>query len=180
MQTSLLGLNGDEDVATPALGLERGGDVFIAVGEVLWERATGTSPPRPCIWNREVVSSSPWRGALGEGDGDVATPALGLERGGGVFIAVGEVLWERATRTSPPRSCIWNGEVVSSSPWRGALGEGDEDVATPALGLERGGGVFIAVGEVLWERATGTSPPRARRRIGQGRSRRGQTQSPVP
>lgn len=32
MQTSLLGLNGDGDVATPALGLEWGGGVFIAVG----------------------------------------------------------------------------------------------------------------------------------------------------
>jgi hypothetical protein len=41
-------------------------------------------------------------GALGEGDGDVATPAWDLERGGDVLIAMG-----------------------------GALGEGDEDVATP-------------------------------------------------
>ncbi len=37
-----------------------------------------------------AMSSSPWGGALGEGDGDVATPVWGLEleRGGDVFIAV--------------------------------------------------------------------------------------------
>ncbi len=50
---------GDEDVATPAMDPERGGDVLIAV----WE-------------------------ALGMGDEDVATPAMDLERGGDVLIAV--------------------------------------------------------------------------------------------
>ena len=47
------------------------------------------------------MSSLPWEGALGEGDEDVAAPALGWR--GDVFIAVG-----------------------------GALGEGDEDVTAPA------------------------------------------------
>ena len=39
-------------------------------------------------------------------------------------------LWERATRTSPPRSWDWDGKAMSSTPWGGALGDGDEDVAT--------------------------------------------------
>jgi hypothetical protein len=83
------------------------------------------------------MSSSPWGGALGKGDGDVATPAFALEmeRGGDVLIAVGEGLWERATGTSPPRPLLWkwNGEAMSSSPWGGALGKGDEDVAAPVV-----------------------------------------------
>jgi hypothetical protein len=41
-------------------------------------------------WNGEAMSSSPWGEALGEGDGDVATPVwdVELEWGGDVFIAV--------------------------------------------------------------------------------------------
>jgi hypothetical protein len=37
---------------------------------------TPPSPPRPGMWNwdGEAMSSSPWGGALGKGDGDVATP----------------------------------------------------------------------------------------------------------
>ena len=101
------------DVAAPTV--ERGGDVLIAVGKgfgmgrrgrrrpgpgmgrrcphrrwgELWDRATWTSPPRP--GNGEVMSSSPLGGALGQGDVDVAAPAL--ERGGDVLIAVGWASW---------------------------------------------------------------------------------------
>ncbi len=39
-----------------------------------------------------------------------------------------------ATRTSPARP--WNGGAMSSSPWEGSLGNGDEDVASPCIGLE--------------------------------------------
>jgi hypothetical protein len=35
---------------------------------------------------------------------------------------------------------------MSSTPWGGALGDGGEDVATPVVGLGRGGDVLIAVG----------------------------------
>jgi hypothetical protein len=38
------------------------------------------------------------------------------------------------------------GAVMSSSPWR-ILHNGDEDVATPAMDLERGGDVLIAMGD---------------------------------
>jgi|GEM_PF-5558597 len=43
-------------------------------------------------------------------------------------------------------------EVLSLLPWEEALGEGDEDVAAPAWGVElgRGGDVLIAVGKGLW------------------------------
>ena len=50
--------NGDEDVATPAMDLERGGDVLIAVGR-LWERATRTSPPRSLGGQNGTASASP-------------------------------------------------------------------------------------------------------------------------
>ena len=86
---------GDGDVATPVwdLELERGGDVFIAVGGGFGERATRTSPPRIGNWNwNGVAMSSSSRGrAWAEGDEDVAAPVwdVGLKRGGDVLIAVG-------------------------------------------------------------------------------------------
>jgi hypothetical protein len=44
------------------------------------------------------------------------------------------------------RSWDWDGKAMSSTPWGGALGDGGEDVATPVVGLGRGGDVLIAVG----------------------------------
>jgi hypothetical protein len=51
---------------------------------------------------------------------------------------------------------------MSSSPWEGLWGKGDEDVAAPVWGVELkwGGDVLIAVGGGFGERATRTSPPR--------------------
>ena len=59
--------NGNEDVAAPArgLGLERGGDVFIAVERGFGERATRTSPPRSVrdwiLGWRGIVEGGEWR-----------------------------------------------------------------------------------------------------------------------
>jgi hypothetical protein len=82
-----------------------------------------------------AMSSSPWEEALGEGDGDVAAPVWDgeLGRGGDVIIAVGRGFgkWRRGRRHPGLGWGTGNGEAMSSSPWEGALGKGDEDVATP-------------------------------------------------
>jgi hypothetical protein len=99
---------GDGDVAAPVGDVElgRGGDVFIAVGRGFGKGRRGRRHP-----------------GLGCGTGTGRRWTHGR----------GERLWERATRTSPPRFGMgnWDGEAMGSSPWEEALGEGDEDVATP-------------------------------------------------
>jgi hypothetical protein len=105
------------------------------------------------------MSSSPWDGALGKGDEDVAAPALGWR--GDVLIAVGRALGKGDEDVAAP-ALGWGGDVLIAV--GRALGKGDEDVAAPALGWR--GDVLIAVG---WGFGKGR---RGRRRPGSGMGRR--------
>ncbi len=136
----------------------------------LWERATWTSLPRLGVEldlerGGDVLIAV---GGLGEGDEDVAAPAWGLELDLEATSSSPWVrLWERATRTSPPRlgvwNWIWNGEATSSSPW---VGFWDRATWTslPRLGVWN----WIWNGEAMssspwvgfWDGATRTLPPR--------------------
>ncbi len=63
---------------------------------------------------------------MGEGDGDVAAPVLGIGTGRRCLHRRGEGLWERATWTSPPRPWDWDGEAMSSAPDAEGAGTGHQ------------------------------------------------------
>jgi hypothetical protein len=80
-----------------------------------------------------------------------------------------------ARRASPPKG-IGFGEAMSSSHWD-KLRNGDEDVATPAMDLEQGGDVLIAVGGALGMGDEDVASPALRR---QGKDAPNSTSLPSP